>query len=148
MHGEFELLQQALVSLDFDYKCDRLFCVGDLIDRGSQSPRITEFLEFSWFHSIAGNHEWMLYNCHNDNKLQQQFWFPNGGVWWQKLDRNEQLRIIEFVEIKLFSTITIETKFRRVGLVHALAYPYYSWDTFCKKVEYDQVIQQWAIMGT
>ena len=145
IHGEFEFLQQSLSRLNFDYKIDRLFCVGDLIDRGLHSPRVSEFLAYNWFNSIAGNHEWMLYNSHDNNKLKMQLWYPNGGDWWKTISLVDQSNITSSIESQLYSSITINTKYRQVGLVHALTYPFYNWGQFCQKLEYDQIIQQWAL---
>ena len=37
VHGEFGVLENALEQIQFDFQVDRLFCVGDLIDRGPQT---------------------------------------------------------------------------------------------------------------
>ncbi len=145
LHGEFERLETALTQLEFDFDHDRLFCIGDLIDRGPQSFRVSEFLQYHWFYSIAGNHEWMLYNCHADKRLSKTLWFPNGGDWWLKVDENTKAQILESIKSSMSALISIETNHRKVGLVHALAYPYYDWDEFCLKIVSDQVIQQWAL---
>ncbi len=145
VHGAFDKLEQALAELQFDFNYDRLFCVGDLIDRGPQSERVAEFLTYPWFYSIAGNHEWMLLNCHHDKKRQRQFWFPNGGGWWRHITESSKTEIINSVEAELSALITLESKFGKIGLVHALPYPYYSWSEFCSKIESDQIMQDWAL---
>ena len=45
VHGCFETLRQALRGIDFEYGRDRLFSVGDLIDRGPNSIGALEWLE-------------------------------------------------------------------------------------------------------
>ena len=145
LHGEFEILEVVLSKLGFNYDIDRLFCVGDLIDRGPQSHRIVEFLNYDWFYSIAGNHEWMLYNCHADKKLSTSLWFPNGGDWWKHVSRTDKHDIVETVEENLSALITIETKDKCYGLVHALVYPFYCWSEFSQKIQNDQCLQQWAL---
>ena len=37
IHGHFSLLEAELSLISFDKNKDRLFCVGDLIDRGDES---------------------------------------------------------------------------------------------------------------
>ncbi len=145
IHGEFENLEHALEQLGFDQSQDRLFCVGDLVDRGPSSHRVTEFIKQDWFHSIAGNHEWMLVNCHAVEKLKREFWFPNGGGWWQELAQGMRSEIVSVIESQLYALITIESLAGKVGLVHALPYPYYSWSEFNNRVENDQIIQNWAL---
>ena len=57
LHGSFALLERALAVAQFDPERDRLISVGDLIDRGEQSPRCLEFLRQPWFFAVRGNHE-------------------------------------------------------------------------------------------
>ncbi len=145
IHGEFEVLENALKKIQFDYEADRLFCVGDLIDRGPQSARIAEFLYYKWFYSIAGNHEWMLYNCHDDIKYAHSLWYPNGGGWWETTTQAARDNIAGTVHSMLYALITVQTADKQFGLVHALSYPYYSWSEFCQKIGHDQVLQRWAL---
>jgi len=145
IHGEFEVLEKALEQLNFDYEVDRLFCVGDLIDRGPQSARVAEFLYYKWFNSIAGNHEWMLYNCHDDKKFSHSLWYPNGGGWWDGITQAARDNIVGSVQSMLYALITVQTPAKQFGLVHALSCPYYSWPEFCQKIGHDQVLQQWAL---
>ena len=145
IHGEFTVLENALENIDFDFHEDRLFCVGDLIDRGPQSSRIIEFLNYQWFHSIAGNHEWMLYNCHNDKQSRQSLWYPNGGGWWEGISTRLRDDILEAIHSRQHALITVRVAGGSVGLVHALTHPFYSWSEFCQKVCADQVLQQWAL---
>lgn len=60
LHGCFDLLDRLLEAVGFDPACDRLFSVGDLVDRGPDSLRCMSFLEAPWFHAARGNHESML----------------------------------------------------------------------------------------
>jgi serine/threonine protein phosphatase 1 len=57
LHGCFDLLQRVLNEVDFDKTCDRLFSVGDLIDRGPNSLKCLELLSEPWFYAVKGNHE-------------------------------------------------------------------------------------------
>ncbi|MGD0959147.1 MAG: metallophosphoesterase [Methylomonas sp.] len=60
LHGCYELLERLLDAVNFDMKTDRLFAVGDLIDRGPDSLRCLGLLSEPWFFSVLGNHELML----------------------------------------------------------------------------------------
>lgn len=60
LHGCFDLLDRLLEAVRFDPACDRLFSVGDLVDRGPDSLRCMSFLDAPWFHAVRGNHESML----------------------------------------------------------------------------------------
>jgi serine/threonine protein phosphatase 1 len=57
LHGCYDLLQRVLNEVDFDTTRDRLFSVGDLIDRGPDSLKCLELLAEPWFYAVKGNHE-------------------------------------------------------------------------------------------
>ena len=60
IHGMFPALRELLARAGFDEECDRLFSVGDLIDRGPRSREALEWLAQPWFHAVRGNHEQLL----------------------------------------------------------------------------------------
>ena len=60
LHGCFSLLELLLEAVQFDKSRDRLFSVGDLIDRGPDSLRCLQLLEEPWFFAVRGNHETMM----------------------------------------------------------------------------------------
>ncbi|AMK76539.1 MULTISPECIES: metallophosphoesterase [Methylomonas] len=57
LHGCFDLLQRLLNDIQFDINHDRLFSVGDLIDRGPDSLKCLELVNEPWFYAVRGNHE-------------------------------------------------------------------------------------------
>ena len=69
LHGCFELLERLLKQVEFNSATDRLFSVGDLIDRGPDSLRCLQLLEQPWFYAVQGNHENMLLNFFVDYLL-------------------------------------------------------------------------------
>ena len=91
LHGCFDLLDRLLVTAHFDPGCDRLFSVGDLVDRGPDSMRCLEFLEAPWFFAVKGNHETMLLECFETYLAsgRMDYWkevvrndvWVNGGEW-------------------------------------------------------------------
>lgn len=54
IHGCFSLLQAKLDEIGFDPTKDRLFSVGDLVDRGTESDKVLEWLSKPWFHAVCG----------------------------------------------------------------------------------------------
>jgi len=62
LHGCFSLLERLLVEVRFDKGLDRLFSVGDLIDRGPESLRCLQLLAEPWFYAVQSNHENMMLN--------------------------------------------------------------------------------------
>ena len=59
LHGCFDYLRVMLEHIQFDRVTDRLFCVGDLVDRGPQSEEAIDWIAKPWFHAVRGNHEQM-----------------------------------------------------------------------------------------
>ena len=58
IHGCYEELQELLVAARIQAS-DRIISVGDLADRGPESPQVLEFfLERPNSQVIMGNHEW------------------------------------------------------------------------------------------
>lgn len=57
IHGCFSLLKAELQKLGFDPEFDRLFSVGDLIDRGDESDMVLEAVSRYGIKAVRGNHE-------------------------------------------------------------------------------------------
>ena len=60
LHGTTILLRALMEHVVFDPGKDRLFSVGDLIDKGKDSPGGLALLRQPWFHAVKGNHEEMM----------------------------------------------------------------------------------------
>ena len=139
VHGEFETLEEALRVLEFGER-DRLFTVGDLIDRGPRSADALAWLESGRFTGgVRGNHEQMMVDAlAAGESLYMRLsgpgreWIENGGDWWydssQVVDarRNEiDGRCWPHAErwlaalSKLPYLLTIEYARRCIGVVHA-----------------------------
>lgn len=125
IHGCFSMLQALLAHIGFERQRDRLFCVGDLIDRGPQSEQVCDWLETPWLHAIRGNHEAMLLDAvvEQDNALiagpDAPLWRANGGDWFFELPVEQQFAIRQAVQA-LGLGIEVALTDGRVGaLVHA-----------------------------
>ncbi|WP_321876823.1 metallophosphoesterase [Paraburkholderia bannensis] len=80
IHGCMTAFDRLLVEVGFDPQRDRLFSVGDLVDRGEQSERALELLEHDWFYPVLGNHEEALCAV-VDGRLPRHRWYELGGDW-------------------------------------------------------------------
>ena len=80
LHGSLPCFDRLLKGLEFDPTKDRMFSVGDLVDRGPDSLGCLRLLWNDWFHSTKSNHEQMMYEAFNGGHMGQ-FWFMNGGTW-------------------------------------------------------------------
>ena len=113
IHGCYRTLERALEAVRFDSRRDRLFSVGDLINRGPASMEALAWLADGRIHAaVRGNHEEMfLDGLARDRESAYepwQQWIPDGEVtgWWRAL-RNLPL------------AITVETAHGAVGIIHA-----------------------------
>ncbi len=117
LHGCFATLERLLGRVGFDPAVDRLFSVGDLVDRGPDSRAALDWLAKPWFHVVRGNHEQFVLDSRIPMELAQ--WVAhNGGGWWCALDDAERARFHEAMGA-LPWIIEIETARGTVGIVHA-----------------------------
>lgn len=84
LHGCVDALRYLLREIVFDPACDRLFSVGDLIDRGSQSQEALALLDKPWFFPVLGNHEDALCLV-AEGVMRRSAWNALGGEWAQAL---------------------------------------------------------------
>ena len=96
MHGFYDLFLAELDRYDFDPSCDRVFSVGDLIDKGPKSLDCLRLLKRPWFHAVRGNHEQMLLDfcfpyslTEQDRDLNAKIFLKNGGDWVNKLEATD-----------------------------------------------------------
>ncbi len=96
IHGGWHLVEQALADCGFDEDHDRLFCVGDLVDRGAESWRFPEFIGRDWFHAIVGNHEQMAVRAVLDGDAEARaVWSMNGGDWIMEVRPQQGRMLVE-----------------------------------------------------
>ena len=144
IHGMFSSLEALLEKVSFNPSTDRVFSVGDLIDRGNESHRVLEFLNKPWFNAIMGNHESMLldsrvseYNLHNWTKY-------NGGAWWKELSKEAQDSIHKKIS-KLPYLFEIETAIGSVGVAHADLPSDRDWVNIVKTISTDHELKQYVL---
>lgn len=135
IHGHFRKLDDALEDINFDYANDRLFVVGDLIDRGPFSHEALSYLEKPWFHSVVGNHEEMLIrgylfeskkDASHENSMMYRTWMGNGGRWAEDI-LSVNMSFIEdmavaFSNLPYFIEVPVKNAdgdVKKVGIVHA-----------------------------
>ncbi|WP_238474378.1 metallophosphoesterase [Pseudomonas cavernae] len=132
IHGCFAMLERLLARAGFDPAHDRLFSLGDLVDRGTQSARALEFLAQPWFHAIRGNHEQMAIDA-AAGALDRALYLINGGAWFLALGQVEQQRFAEAFRA-LPIAIEVQTPIGAIGLVHAEC-PLSDWQAFVDRLE-------------
>lgn len=118
IHGHFPALERLLARAEFDDTRDRLFAVGDLVDRGPASARFVEFLDRPWFHAVRGNHEQMMIESAFDPDMLAT-WEDNGGGWATRFLSPTAIDQLRAVADQLPIAIEVATRHGLVGLVHA-----------------------------
>lgn len=118
VHGCFSKLRTALQAVGFNPDAgDRLFSVGDLVDRGPESEAALWWLAQPWFFAVLGNHELMaLEFCRGS--APAGFYAENGGAWLiGKTPPERQPFIDAFAALPL--ALELETPAGLVCVVHA-----------------------------
>lgn len=138
IHGAYNLVWKAMQRARFNPEVDRLFAVGDLIDRGADSYRCAKFLSMPYVHAVRGNHEEMLLDLYASGdpppELIEYMAMRNGLAWWLSVDEAQRRTILAAIANLPFA-IEIETVRGKVGLIHADVPEGMSWPEFIEKIE-------------
>ena len=159
VHGHLDTLEHALAQLHFDPVHDRLFSVGDLIDRGPRSHDALGWIEQQRIAAVRGNHEQMMMEALalEGGALHKSgagaHWRDNGGGWWwgwsgkfadehgmplgpkHGPDHNERRERWLETLAKMPVARTIETGEGDVGIVHTLSHYHRSWTAICHDLD-------------
>lgn len=119
LHGELAKFYDALREVNFDESKDRVFCGGDLVDRGPDSYRCMKLVEKPWFYSVRGNHEdFCLMGLYSGNPATQKSHESHGGEWFYQLKPEKQAKVVDWIKALPYA-LDIETDNGLVGMVHA-----------------------------
>jgi len=152
IHGRFDLVYENLKEVDFNPNKDRLFCVGDLIDRGPYSQHVIDFLKLPFVFATRGNHEDMLLGYFEEfpNATDEDFYYAgvrNGMTWFLDETIEKRKEIIEAL-YQLPLVIEVNTERGLVGLVHADVPKKMSWTEFKFAIENNnEVVIETALWG-
>lgn len=115
IHGCFTALKRHLNSIGFDFSKDRLFSVGDLVDRGPESELAIDWIGCEWFHPVLGNHDDYVVRYKTVDLDNRAY---NGGSWFQSLlDCDKQAFSDAFSMLPI--VIQVDTGDGIIGIVHA-----------------------------
>ena len=115
MHGCFRTLDRALSELEFDPSSDRLFGVGDLVNRGRHSEEALSWLEERFHAVVMGNHERPIRDWFRAKLLPGR---PRSLPWLRKIPSDHYQRWFDALDAMPFA-LTIETRHGPVGVIHA-----------------------------
>jgi serine/threonine protein phosphatase 1 len=122
IHGHYEALLKLMAAANFDKKKDRMFCSGDLIDRGPDPVWSASLVNEPWFHSTLGNHDlFLVRNVARRSKDEKKFRddaFEIGGAWALGQDQGTLEAIATELQ-KLPHVLTVGEGAERFNVVHA-----------------------------
>lgn len=105
--------------IGFDTSNDRMFSVGDLVDRGVDSRLCAEMVYLPWFYPVKGNHEdMMIRSIIDNNQSALGTWLSNGGIWAMSEDKTAMHDLAEALD-QLPIVIVVGEHANRFNVVHA-----------------------------
>ena len=115
-HGCFEALGRTLRTIEFEHERDRLFSVGNLIDRGPNSSQALAWLEGGRFEAVVmGNHEAEMVRLLQTGEILAP---PKAYQQWMwQIERQDLFRWHRALRA-LPLAVTVETAHGRVGIIH------------------------------
>ncbi len=142
LHGCVDALCYLLHEIAFDPARDRLFSVGDLVDRGAQSEEALTLLDKPWFYGVLGNHEDTLIAV-AEGRLRRHWWYGIGGSWAAPLsderlkDYAEKLRPLPLARV-------IGSGAERFNILHA---EFFGTDADLDAGDFDEETRQKLLWG-
>jgi len=138
LHGCADELMRLLEEAKFDLSKDRLFCVGDLADRGPNSLECCNLLQEPWFYLTLGNHDEVLMyaicstfpapsenerwiDCMGNHEAYLEILKRNSAQWAIKMIRKKDERLIPIAQelLKAPLIITVGKPPVRFNVVHS-----------------------------
>lgn len=144
IHGKYALLLDKLSSINFDFSKDRLFSVGDIVDRGEDSYKCFSLIEEDWFYAVRGNHEQAAID-YSRGQMTSYEYIQWGGRWFCDLPKEDQSRIAEQLDT-LPLVIQLKTAKGVIGIVHSQPIKIdgkYNWQRFIKAIKNDEILHNW-----
>ena len=119
IHGMFDLLEAELATIGFNKTTDRLFCTGDLVDRGIASEKVIQYLSEPWFFSCIGNHDaqYAFYGKKLPINYASFVCSPSDD-WFTCITQTEKTSIFNALFDALYPAIEVQTSIGLVGIVH------------------------------
>ncbi len=92
IHGQRRTLERLLETVGYaPDRGDRVLLLGDVIDRGPDSPGMLPWLQRDGVHCIRGNHEDLMIAALGGDKDMEELWVrKNGGEWAEALDSDQR----------------------------------------------------------
>ena len=156
VHGEFDTLEAMLANVRFRPGRDRLFALGDLVDRGPRSADALAWMENGQIElSVRGNHEQMLLDRIDAAESDREGRTPRTAhplgmahPWFARnVERSSWAKWKAMIRSMPFAA-TVGTRAGPIGLVHATPTSQCWEDMLAKLVEGDSDTIWMALTST
>lgn len=150
LHGCTDHLTRLLEYVAFDPSSDRVFSVGDLVDRGPDSLGATEFLDTPWFFAVLGNHEiWSLSQLQIApyTEWEERLRYSDHLEWHGKLQASERAQLIERLKSLPLALEIEQPQGGLIGVIHAMLPIKTGWSALYD-VDVDDMLPQSPRVGT
>ena len=134
IHGAYDMVIAGMRIAKFDRNVDRIFSVGDLIDRGPGSHRALEFLSQPYVHAIRGNHD-DDFSTLSLKDMRTLGSVNFNGLGWVNSVADEKLLAIKQKLSELPIAMQVETDRGTVGFVHGDVPSNMTWQDFIAALE-------------
>lgn len=146
VHGEFPTLERLLERVAFT-PADRLFALGDLIDRGPRSAEALAWLESGRITlSVRGNHEQMLFERLESAEREGRLPWTTPRWFVDEITPADWPGWSEAIW-RLPIAATVRTAAGPVGLVHAAPTSRH-WERMCTRIENGRTDTIWLAMNS
>lgn len=120
LHGTYDEFMDFLSKLNFDKTKDRVFSVGDLVDRGKKSLECLELIYEDWFYPVYANHEQMMVEAIlDDSPNMLDSWIWNGGSWSSEVPKYRIKDAAQYIRDNVPYINVIDKNGERINIVHA-----------------------------
>jgi len=145
IHGMYSELMSELTEQGFNKDKDRLFSVGDLVDRGPDSEKVLGLIDEPWFFPVMGNHEEMMVRALKTGDANH--WIMNGGGWAFKSEDGllNAHAIVSTIETLPYAITLNHSSGHKFGICHAEP-PVKDWDNI-GDVESDENAKTYMVWG-
>jgi len=142
LRGAFDLLEHALAAVFFNPDTDRLFSVGNVVGKQSDSANCIDFFNRPYVHAVLGDNEASLINLYNqigtatpNYLIRGEQLYKKGLNWWLEISAELKQAIISSLKTLPVLIETETLSGLKVGVIHGEVPMDMDWQTFRTQIE-------------
>jgi len=111
VHGCYYTLQQLVDKIKIKHPNIKIYCVGDLVDRGNYNLEVIEYLLSENIEFTLGNHDLMFYSYYKQpDSIMAKNWIQNGSATTITSYYNNNLILEKHLSIVINAPLFIDTE--------------------------------------